>query len=223
MKITRTPLLLDSKKYSREYGVVRSEGAHLMQIVERILRRGEKKEYDDWDDDHLNGLQTPGFIWERVMSEHASEVHQQKLIEVGEMWWCQKCDESMAGGSVAQYHYEQYGSQHKGIFFTPDFVCTERDGKPAWFPIEMKFTWKSSRRTTDTDVDGIPMWLMQLQWQCMGLGSNEAQLQALFCRADYSPGPPRTHAYVFDFEFNDRDIARNKAMIISNAKAEGLL
>lgn len=217
MKVKRTPLVLQSDTYSREYGVVRSSGAHLMSIVERILARGEKQAYDDWSEEHLEGLRTPGFIWERVMSDYAKSVNpHSSLAFPGEMFWCYQCDETIAGTTVAEQHCTTY--KHKGIYYTPDAVVV-----PEWYPVEWKFTWKSSRRTGDTHIDGIPQWQYQLMWQAMGLESERAQLQAMFCRSDYSPGPPKCDAYVFDFEFTQKDLRRNKAMIVNTALHEGLL
>lgn len=192
-----------------------------MQVVERIVAREQKKSFDDWSEDELEGLRTPGFVWERVMAQHAYEVARQRVVEIGEMFWCMQCDASMAGGTVAAYHCATRG--HRGIYFTPDFVVVEHAGRACWFPLETKFTWMSSTRTGEEHMDGVPKWKYQLMFQAMGLESEHGQIQAMFCRADYTPGRPSVHAYVFDFEFTPRDLHKNKLMIVSNAKAEGLL
>jgi hypothetical protein len=220
VKITRRDLLLTSARYSREFGVVRSTGCHLSQVIERITARETKKTFDDWDEQELEGVRTPGFVWERVMSEHAYDVSQQKLVEPGEMFWCYQCDETMAGTTVARNHCNT--CQHKGIYFTPDFVVVEERGTSTWFPLETKFTWMSSKRAGPDSLD-IAKWRYQLTWQAMGLESDRGQIQAMFCRGDYTPGRPRVDAFVFDFVFDERDLKKNKIMIVSNAKAEGLL
>lgn len=218
MKVTRSDLILDSKTFSREYEVPRSGGLHLMGIVDRIVRAGQPQSYDDWPEQQLEGLRTPGFIWERVMSQHAYDVRKQRIIEPGEMFWCYQCDAPFVNGLQHSAAYK-----HVGIYSTVDYIVTEQEKKPCCIVGEWKYSWKSSNRTGPEHCDGIPSWTLQLMWHAMVFDTLQAQTQVLFCRGDYSPGPPRVDAYLFEYEFTPKDIEKNKIRIISNSRAEGLL
>jgi hypothetical protein len=222
---THRDLIISSASYSREFGVPRSTGCHLSQVIQRIVEREGKKSYDDWEEEELEGLRTPGFVWERVMGEHARDVNPgSALAYPGEMFWCRDCDRTILGEDVAQKHCSAF--KHRGIYFTPDAIIT-----PQWWPLEWKFTWMSSKRASDdateatgiAHLNGLQKWVWQLGWACGCLEADRAQIQAMFARADYSSSKPKVIAKVFNIEFSPKDLRRIKVMITSNAVAEGLL
>lgn len=218
MRVQRYDLSITSSLYSREASIPRSEGCHLMQVVERIIAREEKrKSYGDYDEAKLERLRAVGFVWERVMGEHARVMYpDQDVIEIGEQFWCYQCDTTMPGHDVAATHCSTRG--HRGIYFTTDRLIV-----PEIRVLDHKFTWMSSKRTGEDHLDGIQKWIYQLGWYCMGNDTEKGRIEAMFCHGDYSPGPPDVHAYRFDIEYSKRDLDRNKTMIVSNAVAEGLL
>lgn len=230
MKLTVRDLIITSTAYSRERAVPRSEGCHLSSVIQKIVERDPKTKRDEWDKDELEGVRTPGFIWERAMGEHAREVNTDlDLVYPGEMFWCRECDDYLNGvdedgRNPAGEHCAETG--HRGIYFTPDALLT-----PGPRVIEWKYTWMSSKRAYDVmpdgelivHLDGLQKWVWQLGWACPCFGTRLAQIQVMFSRGDYTSGRPKVDAKVIDIEFLESDLRRVKALIVSNAVAEGLL
>lgn len=242
MKITRRPLPLQSALYSREFDVERSAGCHLMEIVTYIAQStGIEKKHSPELVPFLDRLAFPGFIWEHFVSraedkhmkrlqhsveffEHAFAVeamrmemlHRPELVFPGEMFYCVQCDDVMTGGQYAREHCAT--RKHKGIFSTPDALNVRRERYAEW-----KFTWKSANQTSDDgmDGDGVWRWPVQCMWNCMTLDVKGAEMKTFFCNGDYTPGPPKPLAFEFDLDFDDREIRRNTAMIITTAKKLG--
>lgn len=220
MKVVREPLIIDSREYSREFDIERSIGCHLMVVVEHIKRTaGIGKQFkDDYEEQEKERLRTPGFIWERVMSEHSRRmVGEEGLAFPGEMMYCVKCDDVFPGGRPAREHLRS--RKHKGIFFTPDAVMQPPHYR--YGALEWKYTWKSSRRTGNDHINDIWEWPVQLGWNTHMIGSDYGEVLAMFAQGDYSSGRPRMEPYRFRLEWDSRELERNKAMIISAAKSEG--
>lgn len=230
MKITRTPLDLNALSYSREWDVERSTGVHLMPIVTYIGQTlGLEKKYDE-DPLGLDNWSTAGFLWEHVMAreeklEHALSVEalrmhlqtRKELVFPGEMYWCRQCDRVMTGGLHAQKHARR--RRHTGIYSTPDAYDFVHDQYVEW-----KFTWKSSRRSepeTLNTAQGIWKWPVQCMWNCMTLNITSAKLIALHCNGSYVSGLNKPEPYEVVMEFTEREIRRNKAMIVNNAVSMG--
>lgn len=224
MKITRTPLDLNSLSYSREFDVDRSTGIHLMEIVEYIAKTsGIEKPHTGGV--KLENFATPGFLWEHVMSrvdklEHALSVeamrmemtHRSNLLFPGELYWCRECDEVMTGGRHAQGHSKSRG--HLGVYFTPDAYDYVADQYVEW-----KLTWKSSKRSEPSKLDsknGIWRWPVQCMFNCYGLGTTKAKIIALHIMGEYMPGMPEPQPYEIELEFTQQELRRNKMMIAAN-------
>jgi hypothetical protein len=249
MLITRKKLKLNSLAYSREFDIDRSTGIHLMTIVDHIGQwsgvekrrlpaptpvqrvatklitgRSPKPAID------LEPYATVGYIWEHVMTradklEHAMSVEAMRIMMLnkpslvfpGEQFWCKQCDRCMQGGRRARRHCRKRG--HRGIYFTPDaYDYVNRQY------VEWKFTWKSSRRSHPRVLDsaqGIWRWPVQCMFNCYGLGVTEARLIALHSNGDYSPGLPTPEPYEITMKFTERELLRNKRMIVVNAENEG--
>lgn len=246
MKLIARDLIVNSTAFSRERDVPRSEGTHLSTIIQAIVARSPGSKHDEWDEDELEGVRTPGFVWERAMGEHAREVNPQlDLVYPGEMFWCRECDDYFNGVdedgvNPAGEHCAETG--HRGIYFTPDAVLRPGSDLPPhvrWRHrrklqsrvVEWKYTWMSSKRAYNVmpdgsvivHLDGLQKWVWQLGWACPCFGTRLAQVQVMFSRGDYSSSRPKVDAKCIDIEFLESDLRRVKAMIISNAVAERLL
>lgn len=234
MKIKITPLDLSAERYSREHGVERSMGCHLMAVVERILERqpelaGRSKKLDKgkyYDGEPTTeALRAAGFTWERAMSAEFHEYHpDEELVFPGEMLWCEDCDDVLPGGDIGREHCRTTG--HKGIWFTPDYLI----GGQRIVVGEWKWTWLSANRCTEDKLPtpaGVWKWPVQLMWGCFGFGTVYGHIEAMFCVGDYKEygyyGEPKPIGKHIDIEFTEKEIARNRTMIITNARAEGML
>jgi hypothetical protein len=230
MKITRTPITLDSGLYSAEWDAVRSPGLHLMHIVERMEEerneilgiRGVNKNASP---DELEAYRFGGFMYEHVVAEHiiATECERNPtgLMRPGEFFWCAQCDVSL--GSLDPKRERCLSRGHKGIFATPDAVVID-----TWRLKEWKFTWKSLRRAGgDDDVeyehvrDGIWRWPVQTMAYCYLLDMTGADLEAFFVNGDYTDKRPKVMRYSMDF--TKRDLQENWSAIVNTAKTEGWL
>lgn len=234
MIIRRRSLLLDSKLYSEEYGVKRSAGVHVGQIIEKIgLDEGSKKPYDMTDvalAEAAESYRTAGFVWEHVIAEHIENVEHQRrgyLVRPGEHWWCSQCDEFMPTGAESEWH-EAAG--HVGIFLTPDGInLTE------WCLEEWKWTWRSSNRCVtqglEEDADGwtedaamlvgIREWPKQSMAYCKALGFDRCLFRVFFVNNDYRDMRPK--AYTFELTFNQRELDNNWKLIVATAREAGWL
>lgn len=237
MKISRTPLSMNSLAYSREWDVPRSAGVHLMSVVGYIAQEGglEKKHTEKREDGsaiNLDDFAIGGFLWEHVMSreeqlEHAMSVeairmdmqHRSNLSFPGEMFWCHGCDKVMKGRRLARKHCRRTG--HRGIFSTPDAYDHVEHAYVEW-----KFTWKSSRRSVPAVLPshrGIWRWPAQCAWNCMTLGTNKAYMIVCHVSGSYQKGMPKPEPYRIDIEFTDKEIRRYKNIIVTNAEEVGWL
>lgn len=239
MKITRRPLSLNSKVYSREFSVERSVGCHLMPIVERIEQSIDPKRREQMNDETREALFTVGFLWEHVMArpdaeagygpgqrqlEHAFSVEAIRLelltdpdlLFPGEMVYCVDCDDVMPGGEIGRDHCKSRG--HKGIYFTVDGLNTRTERVREW-----KATWMSSSRTGPAHMDGIWKWPVQNMFYCKGVGLTGGELQALFMVGDHRTHPPFAVPYEFDLDYTERDLENNWRMIVSHARKWGMV
>jgi hypothetical protein len=227
MKITRTPIDINALSYSREWNVDRSTGVHLMSIVEYIAKVGGIEKAYDNSVVNLDNFAVAGYLWEHVMSreeqlDHAMSLEalrmhmtqRKELLFPGEMFWCADCDRVMTGGRHGQEHARKKG--HRGIYSTPDAYDYVDSAYVEW-----KFTWKSSKRSAPDVLHssaGVWRWPVQCMWNCMTLGCTTAKLVVLHCNGDYSKGLNEPEPYEIRLEFSDREILRNKRMIVSNAR-----
>jgi hypothetical protein len=237
MKITRRPIVLSAEKYSREYGIERSIGCHLMTVVERMIERhpkmagGKKVDKGRYHDGEptTEALRTSGFVWERVMSAEFQHLHPKAdLIFPGEMLWCMNCDDVLQGGNIGRDHCQS--RRHKGIFFTPDYFINGYPTPSAHTVGEHKWTWLTSKRSDPERLpnpDGIWKWPVQLMWGAWAFDTLYGHIEAMHCHGDYVEynawGAPDPEAFEIDLEFTKREVEQNRVMIVTNAKAEGLL
>lgn len=239
MKITRRPLTLNSKIYSREFDVERSIGCHLMPIVERIEQSIDPKRREQMDESTREAMFTTGFLWEHVMArpdveagygpqqrqlEHAFSVEAIRmelltdpdLLFPGEMAFCVECDCVMPGGEIARDHCKS--RKHRAIFFTVDGLRVSRQRVREW-----KATWMSSGRTGTTHMDGIWKWPVQNMFYCWGTGMMGGELQALFMVGDHRTRPPFGVPYEFDLDYGQQELDNNARMIVSHARKWGMV
>jgi len=217
MQYTVEDLELKSERYSLEYGVDRSIGCHLMQIVNHIAQAGGlEKPHDPKNRDFLDTYATPGFIWERVISDYLSEVEHQELLRPGEMFWCYNCKITMPGANIAQDHCK--ANLHRGIYFTPDAVNATENALEEW-----KFTWKSVRRLErlDDGEKGIWRWVAQTQAYCYALGLTKATIRCFFVNGDWREFKPKPK--IVRMEFTEEELNNMWNMIVRNGLDSGLL
>lgn len=226
MQIDRIPLKLDASMYSADWDTVRSNGVHLMQIVEfmeeeRAEVLGERK-INKWaNDEQLENYRFGGFLFEHAMAWHIIEVECQRhpsLIRPGEIFWCDTCEESLPALDPKRDVCLREG--HKGIFATPDALRTDTMRLKEW-----KFTWKSLKRAGGDDDreyehirQGIWRWPVQTMAYCYLLDITGADQEVYFVNGDYTNRVPQAMRY--EMNFTKRDLAENWAGIISTARRE---
>lgn len=252
MKIERVPLILNSSRYSREHGVERSLGAHVSTVIELLKRVHQPgKSYGDgeFSEQDLERLRALGFIWERTMIEedderqrvfeavldpverearweeaisaHAREVVSDPGLDFpGEGMYCDTCDMAILGNrKAARDHCKTRG--HKGLFFTPDGIMIQpryRYGVKEW-----KLTGRSAARTGVDHMNDIWEWPVQTMFYCDMYETNYTEIDAMFARGDYSTRKPQMFPYRFKIEYEERELHRNRVMLLSAARSEGLI
>jgi hypothetical protein len=82
---------------------------------------------------------------------------------------------------------------------------------------EYKATWLSSKN----DIDGTKFWhwIVQMKCYCRALGTRRARLRVLFVVGDWRGSGPQVRAW--QFEFTEREIEENWAMVINHARYRG--
>jgi hypothetical protein len=231
MEINREPLNFDASYYSAEWDVARSEGIHLMQIVELMdTERNEVlgiKVNKNASPDELEAYRFGGFMYEHLIAQHIIDVEcermPEKLMRPGEYFWCYVCKKSLALLDPQRLVCASAG--HAGIYATPDGLRTD-----TWTLKEWKFTWKSMKRAgADNDMvgaydhirDGIWKWIIQIMAYCYLIGTNRAELEVFFVNGDYTNRTPQIMRFTMIFE--PQELAENWGAIVNKAEEVGWL
>lgn|SRR3990167_2849397 len=108
-----------------------------------------------------------------------------------------------------------------GIAYSPDLVIFNGETRLG----EIKLTWMSSKSVPRKPDNGFPdkfgKWLCQMQCYCHELETPFARLIGFFVNGSYKPMQPELLAW--DFEFSTREIDETWAMVMNNARHQGLI
>lgn len=173
---------------------VRSEGLHLTNILDEILKeRGQSNVRDDLDPADLDDYAAVGFLWERVLTRALTDMYCEtaNVVRLGEF-------------------------QKDGIYFTPDGILLNCDGsKPSLE--EWKCTWTSSNKLIEDRIK----WMYQVKCYCYALDLTKATIRVLYINGTWRPPIPRTRQY--ELEFSKRELAETWLEVLNFAKAKGML
>lgn len=177
----------------------RSPGLHLSPILD-ILEGAiipEVKNRKSMPADTLELYRTLGFIWESALTNYLND-----RLEFGDMFLSRP-------GEI----------ELDGIAMTPD-GCLVDAGDGETILEEWKCTWRSPGSGVLSDKKFM-RWFWQMKSYCYALGVTRANLRVLFVCGNYAPTIP--FAEFISVEFSQMELEENWAMVISNAKASGLL
>lgn len=170
----------------------RSAGFHISNILRdienRLLKRGQRKPYDDLTDQEKSrmGKYTEmGFIWEVVVES---------------VWKRRMLSRRKEAGAIRQTEIER-----DGIYMTLDAVIP---GKP-WIVEEYKATWLSSRHP----IEGPKFWYWREQQKgyCGAVDTNRSNLFVFHVNGDYRESGPQAKAW--EIEWSPRELAENWQMV----------
>lgn len=250
MQIQRRRLKLDSKRYSADQFVPRSDGVHVSHIIHYIETAlnigGRAKQLGKTiDDETREAYFTMGFLMEHVISDVLQEqehLGDDEILRPGELGYCVECDGTFtsardhdADTSAALEHFKETG--HKFLYLTPDAINGRDMAVEEW-----KATWMSRNRcvaikVTDdvfkdpaandiwtpdnTLADGVWRWPVQVMSYCSVLGLERGNMRVFFVNGDYREKRPE--AWTFRIEFTQKEISRNWDMILKTGRGQGWL
>jgi hypothetical protein len=220
MHVLREDFQIDSSLYSADFGVERSLGCHLMQVVDYMDSRSYSTPTTPEELATREARFMTGYLWEHTMAREAiaAELRNSstttRLTRPGQLMWCYQCRRTIHGRTQSESHCARYG--HVGIFATPDAVLVYD-----WATKEWKFTSKSLRScggdqylplgATEPVAEheryehisvGMWRWVAQVMGYCFLLETTKAVLEGCFLVGDYgvTTRDPKTCRYTFTFE-----------------------
>lgn len=226
MRVTHQPLRLDSELYSSEFGVERSLGCHLMDIVKYIVGR----KYPERAEEATQASFTAGFLCEHMMAAAAIVQEERnrtktRVYKPGQMMWCYQCSDVHYGREASEEHLRTTG--HVGIFLSPDGQTV--------LPLrgrEWKLT-KRSRRSAGSDLDdhpkiehitlGYPDWIYQFMGYAYALEVPATELDVIFVEGDYGLTTRDYLPLRYLFEYEEGETGANWDVLVDNAIGGGLL
>ena len=120
---------------------------------------------------------------------------------IGRMWEAQ-----ISNAMLKPPRYERIGEiECDGIILSPDSIDTKE-----WSLQEFKVTWRSARRTIESEFK----WLTQVKAYCYALGMCRASIYALYVNGTYQPPCPIPKAW--DILFSPSELQDNWNMLLRN-------
>jgi hypothetical protein len=120
---------------------------------------------------------------------------------IGRMWEAQ-----ISKAMLKPPRYERIGEiECDGIIMSPDSIDTVE-----WSLQEFKVTWRSARRTIESEFK----WLTQVKAYCYALGMCRVSIYALYVCGTYQPPVPIPKAW--DLLFSPSELQDNWAMLLRN-------
>lgn len=240
MYVLREDFTIDSSLYSADFGVERSLGCHLTQVLDYM----DSKSYlSPSTPEELATQQTrfmTGYLWEHVMAREAIAAEQRTgqpgtLMRPGQLMWCVQCRRTIHGRAQAESHCRRRG--HVGIFATPDAVMVYDYQLKEW-----KFTSKSLRSCGGDEwlplgatkpvaelekyehiSVGMWRWVAQVQGYCYLLGTLSAVLEACFLVGDYNVTTRDAKTCRFRFTFEQQELQQLWDSVVFHAQDGGML
>lgn len=172
----------------------RSYGLHLSTILRSIMCDLDPATYKQGGDFDWNRMQT-GFAFERVL-EQAFVSRREDIVRPGEFVL-------------------------DGIACSPDGIDVN-----TWVLEEFKATWRSSREAPHGKK--FWPWIVQMKCYChvievtTKIPTDDARLRALFINGDYQNGYQPQY-FEWDIKFSKREKAEAWNMVLSHARAKGML
>jgi len=180
------PLVLSGRRGDRSTGKV-----HISEILRwvdnRVIHRGQRKPYEDLSPNErkrMGNYVSVGYAWEDLLAQSLAPVFGGEYVRTGEI-------------------------ELDGIVGTPDGL--ELTGLAI---DETKATWRSSRRSIETDFWS---WFVQVKAYCWMMKLNRVSLRVFFVNGNYADSGPQVKC--FDIDFTDRELEDNWRMILANARA----
>lgn len=198
MLLTPIPSALPALASEAEAGIggipaVRSPGLHLSDIYRDIERTIKPR--DEWaTQEELEAFGEVGFLWERVFS-----MAYRDAIQAGD----------------PQTYIRPGEFVKDGIACSPDLIRI-RD----WALIETKASWKSAKKFDDLNR-WFYFWVIQVCAYCHVIGTDTAEIHALFINGDYKPPIPQKRAT--RIVFTEKEMRDNWAMLCAHARRRGWL
>lgn len=176
----------------------RSEGCHVTQIVDAIMReyggRSRPKDFEQLDSENW---QEAGFVWEEILSRTFAERQRQGNDGTVERW---------RPGEITK----------DSIIGSPDGIALGPDGS-MWLE-EYKCTWKTSKTFDLHDKRYLP-WLLQIMAYCHLADVRECHLYVLHINGAYEGFIPAVVAW--RLQFSDAEIQANWYSLQRKALKEG--
>jgi hypothetical protein len=180
------PLVMSRSRVDRS-----TDKVHVSEVIRwvdnRVIHRGQRKPYEDLSPNErkrMGNYVSVGYAWEDLLAQSLAPVFGGEYVRTGEI-------------------------ELDGIVGTPDGL--ELTGLAI---DETKATWKSSRRSIETDYWA---WWVQIKAYCFMLKVNKATLRTFFINGDYRESGPQIK--MWEVEFSDRELLDNWALITANARA----
>ena len=240
MHVLREDFLVDSSIYSADFGVERSLGCHLTQVLDYM----DDKSYPSPSTPaELAAQQTrfmTGYLWEHVMAGEAIAAEQRNgqpnaLIRPGQLMWCVQCRRTIHGRDQSESHCTRYG--HKGIFATPDALMVydyrlkewkftsktlSRCGGDEWLPLGATVPVAELAKYEHISV-GMWRWTAQVMGYCFLLETTRAVLEGCFLVGDYGITTRNAKTSRFIFTFEQYELQELWDSVVFHAQDGGML
>lgn len=219
MHVLREDFIIDSSAYSADFGVERSLGCHLTQVLDYMDSKSYLAPSTPEELAAREARFMSGYLWEHVMAREAIAAELRTgqpgaLIRPGQLMWCVQCSRTIHGRIQSESHCRRYG--HVGIFATPDalmvydYVLKEwkftskslkHCGGDEWLPLGATEPTAELEKYEHISV-GMWRWVAQVMGYCFLLETRRAILEAVFTVGDYgiTGRDARTSRFTFTFE-----------------------